>query len=205
MSGRYAFLVDTYTTEILKVLSVWAMAGDGDLDVRPRAGDPRGRTLREHMVHQCQSEHGWFAKMLGITAPGDVTPAAPDRLAFLRHYAAAAAFRRDALAREGDGWWEADASFFEVVRSRAWIVTRRIAHTAHHRGQQSALLRALGRDLHSTYGPTADTGGLPRDAAAVVYAYPDVAALLAGEAHGGAKRPLPPRPTRAVTELADGN
>lgn len=26
----------------------------------------------------------------------------------------------------------------EVSRSRAWVMTQRIAHTAHHRGQQSA-------------------------------------------------------------------
>jgi uncharacterized damage-inducible protein DinB len=50
------------------------------------------------------------------------------------------------------------AVFFEVKRSRAWIITRRIAHTAHHRGQQMAHLRVFDRDVHSTYGPTADTG-----------------------------------------------
>jgi uncharacterized damage-inducible protein DinB len=201
MSGRYSFLVDTYATELLKVLSVWAMADDGDLDVRPRAGDPRGRTLREHMIHQCQSEHGWFRGMLGIVAPGDPLPAAPERLAFLRHYATAAAFRRDALAQQPDAWWETEVAFFETRRPRTWVMVRRIAHTAHHRGQQTLLLRQLGRSLHSTYGPTADTGGLAKDAPPVVYAYGDAAALLAGEAAGGRKRPLPPPPARAVTEL----
>ena len=39
-------------------------------------------------------------------------------------------------------------------------MTRRIAHTAHHRGQQMAMLRMLGRDPHSNYGPTAHTGEL---------------------------------------------
>lgn len=28
-------------------------------------------------------------------------------------------------------------------------MTRRIAHTAHHRGQQTTLLRMLNRELHS--------------------------------------------------------
>lgn len=203
MASRYTFLVDTYATEILKVLSTWSMARDGDLDVRPRAGDRRGRTLREHMVHQCQSEGGWFPKMLGITAPGDVLPADASRLGFLRHYAAAAAHRHRALADRDDAWWETEVAFFEVRRPRTWVMLRRIAHTAHHRGQQSALLRALGRDLHSTYGPSADTGGLPKDDAAVVYAYADVAALLAGEAAGGAKAPLPPPVARPVTERPD--
>lgn len=200
MASRYLFLVDTYATEILKVLSVWAMAGDADLDVRPRPGDPRGRTLREHMIHQCQSENGWFASMLGIAAPGDVLPAAATRLAFLRHYAAAAEHRRAVLAGKDDAWWESDVAFFEVQRPRTWIMVRRIAHTAHHRGQQTALLRVLGRDLHSVYGPTADTGGLARDKPPVVYPYADVASLLAGETAGGSKAPLPPPVTRPLTE-----
>lgn len=200
MPSRYTFLADTYATEILKVLSVWAMAGDADLDVRPRQGDRRGRTLREHMVHQCQSENGWFASMFGIVAPGEVLPAEPTRLGFLRHYAAAAGFRLTALVGKDDAWWEAEAAFFETQRPRTWIMVRRIAHTSHHRGQQTAMLRVLGRDLHSTYGPSADTGGLAKDKPPVVYPYESVDALLAGEARGGAKAPLPPAVERAVTE-----
>ncbi|MBL9076634.1 MAG: damage-inducible protein DinB [Planctomycetes bacterium] len=202
MASRYTFLVDTFASEIEKVLSVWAMAGDGDLDVRPRVGDRRGRTLREHMVHQCQSEAGWFTKMFDLTAPGPVLPADESRLGFLRHYAAGARQRHALLAERDDTWWEATVPFFAVPRPRTWIMVRRIAHTAHHRGQQTALLRALGRDLHSTYGPTADTGGLPKDAPAVVYPYADVDALLAGEAAGGQKQPLPPAPAHPVTERA---
>lgn len=200
MPSRYSFLVDTYATEILKVLSVWSMARDEDLDVRPRTGDRRGRTLREHMIHQCQSENGWFSGMLGIVVPGEVLPAETSRLGFLRHYAAAAEVRRAALAGKDDAWWETAVAFFEVQRPRTWVMTRRIAHTAHHRGQQTAMLRASGRDLHSTYGPTADTGGLAKDKPPVVYAYEDVASLLAAEARGGDKAPLPPPVARPVTE-----
>jgi uncharacterized damage-inducible protein DinB len=204
MPSRYAFLVDTYATEILKVLSVWAMASDAELDQRPRAGDRRGRTLREHMIHQCQSEHGWFAAMFGIQAPWDVLPAEPTRQAFLRHYAAAAEFRRATLADKDDAWWELVVPFFETARPRTWIMTRRVAHTAHHRGQQTAMLRMTGRELHSTYGPTADTGGLAKDKPPVVYAYDDIASLLAGEASGGRKRALPPAVARPVTERPEG-
>jgi hypothetical protein len=53
------------------------------------------------------------------------------------------------------------------------------------------MLRMLGRDLHSTYGPTADTGGLMRDHAPTIYAYTNLQALLEGESRGGAKSPLP--------------
>jgi hypothetical protein len=41
-----------------------------------------------------------------------------------------------------------------------------------------ALLRMLNRQVYSTYGPTADTGGLMVNGAAVIYAYPDVETLL---------------------------
>ena len=77
--------------------------------------------------------------------------------------------------------------FFDVRRSRAWVMTRRIAHTAHHRGQQLALLRMLGREQYSNYGPTADTGGLMQNHAPTIYAYPDLKALIEGEAAGGRK------------------
>ena len=54
-----------------------------------------------------------------------------------------------------------------------------------------AMLRMLGRDLHSNYGPTADTGGLMQNHAPTIYAYPTCDALLEGEAAGGTKATLP--------------
>jgi hypothetical protein len=63
---RYDFLVDTYATERVKVVSVWSEFRDQDLAFRPRLDDPRGRSVREHMVHQCVSEDLWFRNMLGI-------------------------------------------------------------------------------------------------------------------------------------------
>jgi hypothetical protein len=79
-------------------------------------------------------------------------------------------------------------------------MVRRIAHTAHHRGQQTAMLRMLNRDLHSTYGPSADTGGLPKNGAPTIYAYSDGGAIIAGESSGGAKAPLPGSAGLLVTE-----
>jgi hypothetical protein len=38
-------------------------------------------------------------------------------------------------------------------------MVRRIAHTAHHRGEQTTLLRMLDREVYSVYGPSIDTGG----------------------------------------------
>jgi uncharacterized damage-inducible protein DinB len=197
---NYEFLVETYATERVKVLGVWAEFHDADLPVRPRADDPRGRSVREQMVHQCVSEDTWFRTMLGIDVGAPPLPVAETRIEFIRRYAADSARRLAALQRTDERWWEDAVAFFDVRRSRAWIVTRRLAHTAHHRGQQLAMLRMLGRDLHSTYGPTADTGGLMQDHAPTIYAYPDVEALLAGEAGGGAKIDLPGAAGKPVTE-----
>jgi uncharacterized damage-inducible protein DinB len=188
---RYDFLIDTYATERLKVLAVWSSFGDEDLAVRPHPTDPRGRSVREQMVHQCVSENLWFRDMLGVDVAATPLPPNEVRLEFLRRYTEDSARRLDALRSYDEPWWEGTVAFFEVVRSRAWILVRRIAHTAHHRGQQTALLRQLGRELYSTYGPTADTGGLMAHRAPTVYPYPDARALLEGEAAGGRKRQLP--------------
>ena len=162
MHSRYAFLADSYATEIEKVLSVWSMADDDDLLCRPCDGDRRGRNLLEHMVHQCVSEAGWFGSMFGIHAPGEALPARETRIAFLQHYAQAAQFRLRELRAMDDAWWETVVPFFELQRPRTWILVRRIAHTAHHRGQQTMLLRQRGRPLYSTYGPLLREEGATR-------------------------------------------
>ena len=82
-------------------------------------------------------------------------------------------------------------------------MTRRMAHTSHHRGQLTAMLRMLGHDVHSNYGPTADTGGLMRDHAPTIYAYRSLDALFTGEAAGGAKAALPGASGKPVTERPD--
>jgi len=200
----YGFLVETYETERLKTLSVWSMFGEADLEVRPHPTDPRGRSVREQMVHQCVSEDLWFQRMLGIDvgAPAPPLPEREDRAGFLRRFAADSGRRAAALrARAADDpWWEAEVAFFDVARPRTWVMVRRIAHSAHHRGQLTAMLRQLGRDLHSTYGPTADTGGLAASHAPTIYAYPGVDELLADAEAGAARSPLPGAGGRPVTE-----
>ncbi|MCA8952450.1 MAG: DUF664 domain-containing protein [Planctomycetes bacterium] len=200
----YDFLVETCRTEIEKTLSVWAMFAGEDLLERPCVGDRRGRSLLEHMVHQCQSENAWFEKMLGIRVRGAVLPPQETLAGFVAAYAAAARERLLALSARPPAWWQEEVTFFDQRRSRAWIVVRRIAHTAHHRGQQTALLRARGTALHSTYGPTADTGGLGPDGAAVIYPLRDPQALLEGRVDGR-MQPLPPPVERPVTERPDAS
>lgn len=193
---RYQFLIDTYETERLKVLSVWSMFRDEDLPVRPHPADRRGRSVLEQMVHQCVSENLWFEKMLGIGVSVPPLPSPETRAGFIARYAEASRERLAALAQKPEAWWEQEVAFFDVRRSRAWVMVRRIAHTSHHRGQQMAVLRMLRRDVHSNYGPTADTGGLAANQARVVYAYPDEAALLAG----GPKAALPGPAAKPATE-----
>jgi uncharacterized damage-inducible protein DinB len=197
---RYDFLVETYATERIKVVSVWSDFHDDDLPFRPNAKDPRGRSVHEQMVHQCVSENLWFKNMLGIDVGAPPLPSPETRLGFMQRYAEDSGKRLAALESKDEAWFEGETTFFNVKRSRAWAMTRRIAHTSHHRGQQMAMLRMLGRDLHSNYGPTADTGGLMQNQAPTIYAYPTLDALLQAETSGGKKTSLPGGGGKPVTE-----
>ena len=193
---RYEFLVETYGTERLKVVSVWSEFREEDLPVRPNASDARGRSVLEQMVHQCVSEDLWFRNMLAIDVAAPPLPASETRMEFIRRYADDSGKRLAALEKKDDEWWEAETSFFDVRRSRAWVMVRRIAHTSHHRGQLMAMLRMLGRAVHSNYGPTADTGGLMVNHAPTIYAYGSLEELLGG----GEKLRLPGAGAKPTTE-----
>jgi uncharacterized damage-inducible protein DinB len=201
---RYDFLVESYATERIKVLSVWSEFEEKDMSVRPHPLDTRGRSVREQMVHQCVSEDLWFRNMLGIEVGAPPLPAQETRMEFLRRYAEDSAKRLAELEGKDEAWWEGETQFFDVKRSRAWVMTRRLTHTSHHRGQQMALLRMLGKAVHSNYGPTADTGGLMQNHAPTIYAYRDTETLLREEASGGrGKASLPGPGTKPVTERPD--
>jgi len=187
----YSFLVDTYGTERLKTLSVWSMFLDEDLDIRPHPLLSRDRTAHEHMVHQCLSEHKWFSTMFGIDVGTPPLPESETRLDFIQRYADDSGKRLAMLQKKDCAWWEQDVPFFDTTHSRAWIMMRRIAHTAHHRAEQTMLLRLLGRAVYSVYGPSVDTGGLPANNAVTIYPYPDIPSLLEGERQGGRKAILP--------------
>src|SRR4051812_46086253 len=135
---RYEFLIDSYATERLKVLSMWSEFKDDDLAIRPNHDDRRGRSVLEHMVHQCVSEDTWFRNMLGIDVAAPPLPKHETRLEFIRTYAEDSGKRLERLESTDEGWWEAMTQFFDVQCSRAWVLTRRLTHTSHHRGQQMA-------------------------------------------------------------------
>jgi uncharacterized damage-inducible protein DinB len=197
---HYDFLLETYETERIKVVSTWSEFRDEEMPLRPRAGDPRGRSVHEQMVHQCVSEDIWMRTMLGIDVGAPPLPASETRLEFIKRYAEDSGKRLAVLQSKDESWWESETKFFDVQRSRAWVMTRRLTHSSHHRGQQMAMLRMLGREVHSNYGPTADTGGLMQNHAPTIYAYGGLAALLDGEARGGSKVSLPGPGSKPVTE-----
>jgi len=180
--SRYDFLAETYRTEIIKTLSVWSQFGDSEMEFRP---EPRARTPHEHMVHQCVSEDNWMTNMLGIETNEPALPPLESKIEFIKWYARLSQSRLEQLLSKSDDWFEEATGFFETSRSRAWIVTRRIAHSSHHRGQLTAYLRILGKNLYSTYGPSADTGGLPTNKASVVYRYSSIDELIREEERGG--------------------
>jgi uncharacterized damage-inducible protein DinB len=194
--GSYDFFADTYDTERLKILTVWSQIPDAQMRFRP---EPRARSPLEHMVHQCISEDGWMKNMLGIDVGMTVLPADETRVAFIDHYAAVSAARLNVLRQQPDAWFQEPTQFFDTTRSRAWVLVRRFTHSAHHRGQLTAYMRMWGQPLFSTYGPTADTGGLPKNGAKVVYRYDSVEDLLAH--HGGdGEHALPGTGAAAPTE-----
>lgn len=194
--GTFDFFADTYDTERLKILTVWSQIPDGHMRFRP---DPRARSPLEHMVHQCISEDGWMKNMLGIDVGLPVLPADETRVAFIEHYAAVSAARLAVLRQKADAWFQEPAQFFDTTRSRAWVLVRRFTHSAHHRGQLTTYMRLWGQPLFSTYGPTADTGGLPKNGAKVVYRYDSVEDLLAHQGRDG-EHALPGTGTAAPTE-----
>ncbi|MGE5344851.1 MAG: DinB family protein, partial [Acidithiobacillales bacterium] len=99
-----------------------------------------------------------------------------------------------------ESWYQEKTAFFDVERTRAWVLLRRLTHSAHHRAQLTVYLRLLGHALYSTYGPTADTGGLFQNKADVIYRYSSVEELIASEEAGGLFPALPGPGTASPTE-----
>lgn len=154
IEDAYAFLLDTYETEILKIVGIWRAFPEGAIDYRPH---PKSRSVIEQMAHQAQSEGRWMKTMLGIDT-GDPNPIDMTRQGFIDKYRADADRRLEIMRDKSEMWWQESVAFFDVVRSRAWVMMRRINHSAHHRGQLVVYLRLLNLPQPSVYGPTADTG-----------------------------------------------
>jgi uncharacterized damage-inducible protein DinB len=195
--NRYSFLIETYSTERQKIIGAWAMFKNDEMSWRPA---PRARSVQEQMVHQCVSEDNWMKNILGIDLAVPPLPDAETRIEFMKKYADTSGQRVERLNAMSETWFEESTQFFDVARNRAWVLMRRVAHSAHHRGQLTSYLRMLGHELYSTYGPTADTGGLAQNGAHVIYQYPDIDTLLKAEGVGGQTPALPGPGDKSPTE-----
>ncbi|MEN3334677.1 MAG: hypothetical protein V7641_4042 [Blastocatellia bacterium] len=152
--STYGFLLDTYETEILKIIGIWRAFPESTMDYRPH---PKSRSVIEQMEHQVQSEGRWMKTMLGIDT-GDPNPVEMTKQSFIDKYQGDASRRLRVMRSQPDDWWREMTSFFDVPRSRAWVLTRRMNHSTHHRSQLAVYLRLLDVPQPSVYGPTADTG-----------------------------------------------
>ena len=155
VAPAFQHVLDTYASETNKVVSVWRGFTDADLGYRPH---PRSSTVGEILTHQLLSERRFFGEFLGSPEPAaaDVLPDPLIVASAIGRLCALAVPRLAFLADKPEAWWLTRVAFFDVERERAWVVWRRLLHTAHHRTQLSVYLRLLDRPVPATYGPTAD-------------------------------------------------
>ena len=151
----FQHLLNTYASETNKVISVWREFTAAELSFRPH---PRSSTVEDIFKHQLLSERRFFGEFLGLpeAPPAQVPPAGKTPADYIARMRELALPRLRLLAGKTDGWWLAVVPFFDVRRERIWAFWRRVLHTAHHRTQLTVYLRLLGKDVPSTYGPTAD-------------------------------------------------
>jgi len=152
---QFQYLLDTYVSESNKVISTWRGLHDADLDFKPH---PRSSSVKEVLKHQLLSERRFFGEFLGTPEPAQeqVLPAELTVETASERFVELAKARLSFFAQQNAPWWMTGVPFFDVQRQRIWIFWRRVLHTAHHRTQLTVYLRLLGRDVPSTYGPTAD-------------------------------------------------
>jgi uncharacterized damage-inducible protein DinB len=159
--------LDTYASEINKVISTWRGFDDKDLPFRPH---PKSSTVEEIIKHELLSQRRFFGEFLGMAEPPAVTvlPADASVTAYWQRLLALALPRLAFLGSRKQDWWLEEVPFFDVRRERIWIFWRRVLHTAHHRTQLTVYLRLLGYTVPAIYGPTADiswTGADPTQTA----------------------------------------
>ncbi len=155
LSPLFQHLLDTYSSETNKVVSVWRQFSPTELSFRPH---PKSSTVEGIMKHQIFSGRRFFAEFLGALepAPGTLIGVGWTPEDYARRLVEMVVDRLAFLAPKDEAWWLATVPFFDVERPRIWVFWRRILHTAHHRSQLTVYLRLLGKPVPSVYGPTAD-------------------------------------------------
>ena len=154
-----AFLLGNLEMEVPVTLGVFGAVLDGGLDYRP---DPVSKTALGLLRH-ITLEDEWFLEAIvegrfgappdesdacGIRGPADAAARYRERVPAL--IARVRALPGEALVREID--------LFGMVKLPAvQFLSMVLRHSAHHRGQLSAYLRAMGGKVPAIYGPSADT------------------------------------------------
>jgi hypothetical protein len=152
----FQHLLDTYASETSKVISVWSEFNADDMSFKPAS---RSSSVLEIMKHQLLSERRFFAEFIGLGGelePGALLPQELTPAAFCCRNQELCRPRLERMAGCDPAWWMEVVPFFDVRRERIWVFWRRVLHTAHHRTQLSVYLRLLGKNVPSSYGPTAD-------------------------------------------------
>lgn len=151
----FQHLLNTYASETNKVVSVWREFSSEELSFRPH---PRSSAVVDILKHQLLSERRFFGEFLGLPEPpaAQVIPEGKTPEDYIKRLSELASPRLNFLAGQTADWWLKVVPFFDVERERIWIFWRRVLHTAHHRTQLTMYLRLLGKEVPSTYGPTAD-------------------------------------------------
>ena len=155
VEAAFQHAVDTYASEINKLIAVWQRFADEDLEYRPH---PKSSTVGEIVKHELLSARRFFGEFLQGPEPdaGVVLPQPMTMEACCERLRLMARKRLEFLASRSQEWWLEDVHFFDVKRQRSWIFWRRVLHTAHHRTQLTMYLRLLDRPVPSVYGPTSD-------------------------------------------------
>ncbi len=190
---RYQFLIDTYATERLKVLSVWSMFEEGDLvdsAHTPRTVGDAACSNKWSTSARARISGSDPCSAIDVGAPPLPETGDPERI---RATLCGRLRPSDSTCcgANPDEWWE-EAGL--VLRGSSQPCLDHGAADRPHRPSSrpaDRLLRMLRRDVYSTYGPTADTGGLPANQAPTIYALPDEATLLAGIDERRQESPLP--------------
>ena len=198
---KYDFLVESYDTERVKVMSVWSEFSDEDMPVRPK------RTIRADgasMNTWCTSASAKTRGSAGCLA----STSAPlrsrrrkRRLEFIKRYAEDSGKRFAMLRQTDDAWWEAvdDVLRCPTVEGvghhaplEAYVPPSRPAdgHAAHAGARSAQQLRSHGGHRRPHAEPRPDDLRVYR---AEAHCWP-------GEAQGGAKAPLPGSGGKPVTE-----
>ena len=153
------FLLATLETEIPVTTRVFAAVPDDKLDYSPDNVSKTALGLIRHILLEDEwilnaVADGRFGPLpdqsdaCGIMKPADAIAAYPERIAAAM--ARIRALSPEALTREVD-------LMGAIQMPAVQFLSLTVRHSAHHRGQLSSYLRAMGSKVPAIYGPSADT------------------------------------------------